>query len=331
MQSASIFPDAVARAGVVIAAVLTAGLAAAQTGEPLAVYRAGADLVVLQVSVSDAQRRHVAGLRAENFTVLDEGVSQPLAVFATSESPLDVMLLIDTSGSMDLQLPVARLAAADLVGSLRSDDRAGLMVFDVGATVAHPLSDKHDGVIAAIRALAPAGATALYEAVYISLHTLSRARRADDDVRRQALVVLTDGADNASRIPFEQALDAARAGDVTIFTIMPDIPPTDAAAAPTLGWRNATIRFEMRRLAEDTGGRTFVTTTPSGLAEVYEQIKNELRTQYWLAYAAGPGPAGYRRVSVRVNDPPGLLARTRAGYNAGPPATDRSNPTARRR
>jgi Ca-activated chloride channel family protein len=330
MRSGSIFPDGCARAGVVLAVVLSVGLSAAQTGDSQAVYRARTDLVVLQVSVSDGQRRHVSGLQAENFTVFDEGVPQPVAVFATSDSPLDVMLLLDTSGSMGLRLPAARRAAADLVGRLRSDDRAGLILFDEGATIAHPLSDRHDSVIKAIRSVSPAGATALYEAVYLGLHTLSRSSRAADGVRRQALVVLTDGADNASRIPFEQALDAARRGDVTIFTIMPAQPP-EAVAMPALSWREATARFELRRLAEDTGGRTFVTQDPTGVGDVYEQIGSELRAQYWLAYPAGPGNHGFRRVSVRVNDPPGLQARTRAGYHAGPRVTALSNPAARSR
>ena len=316
MRSASIFRDGRARAGVVLAVTLSAGLSAAQTNDSQAVYRAGTDIVVLQVSVSDGQRRHVSGLQAENFTVFDEGVPQPVAVFATSESPLDVMLLLDTSGSMGVRLPAATRAAADLVTGLRSDDRAGLILFDVGATIAHPLSDKHDSVIRAIRSVAPAGATALYEAVYLGLHTLSRTGRTGQGVRRRALVVLTDGADNASRIPFEQALEAARSGDVTIFTIMPGLPP-EAGAIPAAAWRDATARFELRRLAEDTGGRTFVTDDSAGVAGVYEQIGAELRTQYWLAYVAGPGNHGFRRVSVRVNDPPGLQARTRTGYNAG--------------
>lgn len=310
--------------------MLSVGLAAAQTGGQPAVYRARTELVVLQVSVSDAQRRHVAGLQAENFTVFDEGVPQPVALFATSDSPLDVLLLLDTSGSMDVRLPVATAAAADLVRTLRHGDRAGLILFDVGATIGHPLSDDHDSVIAAIQGAAPAGATAVYEAVYLALDTLARVRRDSGGVRRQALVVLSDGADNASRIPFEQALDAARRGDVTIFTIMPGRPLSATTVAPPPGWHEATVRFEMRRLAEDTGGRAFVTTDPAGLTDVYEQIGNELRAQYWLAYAAGPDRRGFRRVSVRVNDPRGLLARTRTGYNAGPPAIASSSPTARR-
>ena len=316
MRSDSTFPDRRLSAGIAGVVMLSAGLVAAQITPPPAVYKAGTDLVALQVSVSDGQRRYVTGLQAENFSVFDEGVAQPISVFATSESPLDLMLLIDASGSMDVRLTFARHAATGLVRDLRSGDRAGLILFDTGALIGHPLSDQHDAVIAAIQRVAPGGATALYDAVYLALHTLSRARRPEDSPRRQALIVLSDGQDNASHIPFEQALDAARTGDVTIFTIMPGLVPADPAAALVDRTLDARVRFEMRRFAEDTGGRLFV-TTDAGLADVYAQIGGELRAQYWLGYQASGSRPGFHRVSVRVTAPPGLLARTRSGYNAG--------------
>ena len=314
MRSDSTFRDRRVAAGLAVAVILSAGLAAAQITAPPAVFRAGTDLVALQVSVSDGQRRYVTGLQAENFTVFDEGVAQPIAVFATSDSPLDLMLLMDASGSMDVRLGLARLAATGLVKGLRSGDRAGLILFDTGAVIGHALSDQRDAVIAAIQRVAPGGATALYDAVYLGLHTLARARRPQEGPRRQALVVLSDGQDNASHIPFEQALDAARSGDVTVFTNMPGLAPAEAAAALVDRALDARVRFEMRRLAEDTGGRMFI-TTDAGLADVYAQIGGELRAQYWLGYTAAANRSGFRRVTVRVNEPPGLLARTRSGYN----------------
>ena len=327
MRSDSIFPDRGVQLGLAVALILSVGLAAAQVSSPQGVYRAGTDLVVLQVSVSDAQRRFVSGLQAENFTVLDEGVAQPIALFATSDTPLDLMLLMDASASMDVRLGFAKLAATGLVGSLRSGDRAGLIVFDVGAVIGHALSDQRDAVIAAIHKSYTGGGTALYDAVYLGLHTLKRARRPEEGPRRQALVVLTDGQDNASHISFEQALDAARSGDVTIFMIMPALSPAEAAAAsPASRLLDARVRFEMRRFAEDTGGRMFV-TSDSGLADVYAQIGGELRAQYWLGYTATATRSGFRRVSVRVNEPPGLLARTRTGYNAGRPTAALQHPS----
>jgi VWFA-related protein len=218
---------------------------------------------------------------------------------------------------MDVRLTLARHAATGLVRGLRSGDRAGVILFDTGAVIGHPLSDQHDAVMTAIQRVSPGGATALYDAVYLGLHTLSRARRQEEGPRRQALIVLSDGQDNASHIPFEQALDAARIGDVTIFMIMPGLAPADPAAMVDRAI-DARVRFEMRRLAEDTGGRLFI-TTDAGLADVYAQIGGELRAQYWLGYQARGSRPGFHRVSVRVKEPPGLLARTRSGYNAGRP------------
>ena len=288
---------------------------AAQTESP-STYRAGTDLVVLQVAVTDGQRRFVSGLRAENFSVLEEGAPQRIELFETSDSPLDMMVLIDTSASMYSRIEITKRAAIDLIKTLRPGDRVGLILFNTIVALTRPLSEDRDSVIAGIKTATPIGATAMYESIYLALHQLARVRHAQDGVRRQALVVLSDGLDNASHIPFEQALEAARTGDVTIFTIVPG--EKDTVPMPeSLNWMDRTMRFEMRRLAEDTGGRAFVTTGPAELPAVYEAIGTELREQYWLAYVPTFVQPGFRRVSVRVTDPPGLQARTRAGYSAG--------------
>jgi VWFA-related protein len=304
-----------------VAAAVAAG--AAQTGSP-AVFHAGTDLVVLQVAVTDTQRRFVGGLRAESFSVLEEGLPQRIELFGTSESPLDIMVLIDTSGSMYARLDTTKRAAIDLIKTLRPGDRVGLILFNTVPSLVRPLSEDRDSVMTAIRSATPLGATALYESVYLGLHMLTKARHTQDGVRRQALVVLTDGQDNASHFPFEQTLDAARKGDVTIFTIVPG----EKGAAPLteeMSWLDRTMRFEMRRLAEDTGGRAFFTADTAELPGVYEQIGTELREQYWLAYVPSSGQSGFRRVAVRVLDPPGLQARTRTGYTAGPRVAARAS------
>ena len=308
----------------IVAAAVAVG--AAQTESP-AIYRAGTDLVVLQVAVTDGQRRFVSGLRAENFSVLEEGLPQRIELFETSDAPLDVMVLIDTSASMYARLEMTKKAATDLVKTLRPGDRVGLILFNTTVALTRPLSEDRDSVIAAIRTATPIGSTAMYESIYLALHTLTRARHAQEGVRRQALVVLSDGMDNASHIPFEQALDAARTSDVTIFTIV----PAEKATVPVpeeLNWLDRTMRFEMRRLAEDTGGRAFVTTDPAELPGVYEQIGSELREQYWLAYVPATPQPGFRHVSVRVIDPRGLQARTRAGYTAGSRIASHASPGA---
>ena len=319
MRFGSICPDR--RAAVRIAAAVSlaaiGAVAAAQTTDVPGVYRTRTDLVVLQVTVTD-RHRPVGGLRAENFSVYEEGAPQRIQMFATSDAPLDLMLLLDTSNSMEGRLELAKRAAIDLVGTLRPGDRVGVILFHTTAAFSHPLSDDHDGVLAAIRAAAPSGATAMYDAVYLGLHTLARTRRAQEEVRRQALIVLSDGADNSSRITFDHALDAARAGDATVFTIVPGLPQ-GASSGLTPPWPDGSLRFQLRRLAEDTGGRAFLAIAAGELEDIYEQIGGELRAQYWLAYEPTAIRPGFRRVSVRVTDPPGMQVRTRSGYTAGPP------------
>ena len=316
--------------GAVLGCVLAAAQAAVLPAQapPAATYRARTDLVVLQVAVTDARHRYVPGLRAEDFVVYEDGTPQEIVVFESASAPLDVMLLMDTSGSMGGRLHVAQRAANGLIEMLRPGDRAGLVVFNTAAEFAHPLSEDRDRVAAAVRGTSAEGATALYEAVYLALKALARGQQ-PGDVRRQALVVLSDGADNFSHIPFEYVLEAAGAGDVTIFTI---VLGGSAAASPVGShqrWLDAAARFEMRRLAEDTGGQMFIASAPGELAQVYEKIGNELREQYWLAYAPAKIQAGFRRVSVRVIQPSGLQARTRAGYDASrraPPPPPHATP-----
>jgi VWFA-related protein len=277
-------------------------------------YQSRTDLVVLQVSVVDAQRRFVPGLQREDFSVFEEGARQDVVLFASSAAPLDVVLLIDTSGSMASRLGFVQKAAIDLLRTLRIGDRSGLILFNTVVHLAQPLTEDHDRVAQAVRSAYPSGATALHEAVYIALHELSRARRAGGDVRRQALIVLSDGDDNRSRVPFEHVLEEARAGAVTVFTILPGAPAMTNSVWPGFGSPEANVLFQMRRLADDTGGRAFVGPAASDLAAAYDEIANELREQYWLAYAPTALQSGFRRVSVRVHTRPGVQARTRAGY-----------------
>jgi len=331
MRFASIFPDrrvaqrrALCLAVVAACALGTPWRAAPAAQEPVgtagssSVFRSGTDLVVLQVSVADTRQKFVTGLGVEDFAVFEEGVSQRVALFASGTVPLDVLLLLDTSSSMAGRLGLAQEAAVTLVGALRPDDRAGIILFHDRVEIAHQLSTDRAAAVQSIRAARPGGATALHESIYIGLRELERVRRGGELMRRQAMVVLSDGADNRSHLAGDEVLDAARRSAVTIFTIVPT-PRDEVVVAPwTAG--DGTGVFEMRRLASDTGGRHF---TPAGfedLATIYRDIGSELGEQYWLAYAPSPpSPPGFRRVWVRVANRPDLHTRTRSGYFASAP------------
>ena len=283
---------------------------AAATG-PL--FRSQAELVVLQAVVADPQHGYVADLRQEDFAVYDEGARQDVALFASTEAPLDLVLLIDTSASMDRGLAIVQEAAVNFLRTLRDGDRAAVVLFNHAIRMSSGLTSDRTALESLIRSASAAGATAVHRATYIALRELDRARRTDGPQRRQALVLLSDGADNVSEMGLETVLEEARRSPVTIFAILPAPPGTTRSGLLQPG----PALFDLRQLADETGGRTFVPSRIEDLAGVYDDIAGELTRQYWIAYVPPPASTDeFRRVSVRVETRPGLLVRTRNGYYA---------------
>jgi VWFA-related protein len=205
---------------------------------------------------------------------------------------------------------MVRRAATSFVRTLRPQDRAAIVLFSTRVRMVQGFSDDRSRIEAALQSVMPSGSTALWEAVYISLAEMARAR-GDEAMRRQALVVFTDGDDNASHVSFDDVLEHARAGTVTIYAIMPPAP-----VRPELPKRPASALFAVKRLSETSGGRIFTPQRHDELARAYSEIEEELRHQYWLAYLRPTADEGFRRVSVRILTQPDLRARTRSGYSA---------------
>ena len=291
-------------------ALLVAGVVQAPA-QP--VFRAETNLVALQVTVVDAQQRYVPDLRADDFRVLEEGDPQTIRLFAAAAAvPLDLMLLVDTSASMVGLLSMVRHAALNFVRLLGPDDRAAIVLIKDRAKFAQPLTNDVARLERALSDLPISGGTALYDSLYIALRELSLARRNTDSMRRTALVVLTDGWDTSSRVSFDDVFAEARGSAVAIYSIVPveTAVPYDRPQ-PTINV------FEMRRLAEQSGGRAFRPERLADLSGAYDEILAELRHQYWLAYASPAASRGFRRVSVQIVTNPTMRARTRAGYYAG--------------
>jgi VWFA-related protein len=335
MRSASTCPErrrALAGAALVTLGLFTVPHASAQTGgeprTPAAVFRGQSELVVLQVAVVDQHHRFVPDLQVTDFAVFEEGTQQPVTLFASTAAPLDLMLVLDTSASMRGRMEVARDAALKFIRTLKPGDRASVVLFNNTVHLSHVLTGDIAPLEAAIRDAAPTGATAVHDAVYIALRELARARRTSGQLRRQALVVVSDGDDNMSRMGFRDVLEQAMESAVTIFTIVPS-SPSDTFHIP--GRPPAEGRFDMRKIAQETGGRSFATARIEDLAAVYQEIASELAQQYWLAYAPPPAAkAQFRRVSVRLEARPGLSARTRSGYYVTVPLRGPSTSSERR-
>ena len=162
----------------------------------------------------------------------------------------------------------------------------------------------------AIRSTNADGSTALYNAIYISLKELRKIKaRTEDEIRRQAIVVLSDGDDTSSLMPYEEVLDLAKRSETAIYTI--GLREQRDGARPN--FREA--EFVLKQLAQETGGRSFFPTSVHELPKIYEQISQELATLYSIAYSSkNPVRNGaWRRIVVRIGKP-GMIARTRQGY-----------------
>ena len=198
----------------------------AESGRPpQALFRVETDLVVLQVSVVDPERRFVSDLGVADFGVYEEGERQEVETFVSITAPLDLMVLLDTSSSMAPSLRLVEQAAMNLIHALKQQDRAAVVLFNDSAQLKEPLTSDTRRLESAIRAASARGTTALYEALYLAQHELARARPAGGALRRQAVVILTDGDDTRSRLSFADVLEQARRSPVTIFTITPSPGP----------------------------------------------------------------------------------------------------------
>jgi Ca-activated chloride channel family protein len=240
-----------------------------------------------------------------------------LSFFACDEVPVDVALVLDTSDSMAADLPLVQSAASGLVGTLRASDRGAVVEIKESAGIRQPFTSDRGLIERSIRALSAKGSTALYDGLYVVLREFERERRATRQVRRQALVLLSDGLDTRSHLAFEDVMDLARRVGVNIYVIAlrGDVPLTPRA---TLDGSILQAEYTMGTVARESGGRAFFPKSAHELPAIYTAIARELASQYELGYMpARPGGDGaFRRVAVRVPSQTNALARTRSGYYA---------------
>ena len=300
---------------VLAAAAVALRIAAAQAPQPPQVpFRTGVDLVSLNVTVTDSSARYITDLTQDEFNVFEDGVKQDVTFFNRTNLPIALALLIDTSASMESKLPTAQEAAVGFAKRLRAQDLAEVIDFDSRVVVLASFTNGVSDLEQAIRKTSAGGSTSLYNAVYIALKDLKKVvAKNTEEIRRQALVVLSDGEDTSSLLPFEEVLDLAKRSETAIYAI--GLRSPDGPGAATKGFKEA--EFVLRQFAQETGGRSFFPNQLSDLANVYGQISDELSSQYTVGYTSrNPRRDGsWRRVIVRVNRP-NLTSRTKLGYFA---------------
>jgi len=225
------------------------------------------------------------------------------------QQPIALAILLDTSASMNERLGTAQEAAVGFARRLRKEDAIEVIDFDSQVRILQSFTNDVAALEKAIRGTDVNGSTSLYNAIYISLKELKKAKAASaEEIRRQAIVVLSDGDDTSSLVPYEEVLDLAKRSETAIYAV--GLRP---AGAYRTEFKEA--EFVLKQLAQETGGRAYFVQAASELPKIYEQISEELANQYSLAYSSkNPMRNGaWRRIVVRVAKP-GLTARTRQGY-----------------
>ena len=275
-------------------------------------FRAGVDIVSLTVTVTDGQGRYVTGLGPDDFAVFEDGAKQDVQFFNHSNLPVALSLLLDTSASMEERIGTAQEAAVGFAKRLRPEDLGQLIDFNSRVEVAQGFTNNVAQLEAAIRKTTAGGSTSLYNAIYIALRELKKVRaRTESEVRRQAIVVLSDGEDTSSLVNYEQVLDLSKRSETAIYTI----GLRSKEEVQTKGFREA--EFVLRDLAQQTGGRVFFPSRVEDLAGVYSQISEELASQYLIGYISKNArrDGAWRRVVVQTTRP-SATARAKLGYYA---------------
>jgi VWFA-related protein len=263
------------------------------------VSEANVDAVELYTAVF-AKGRPVTGLSKESFHVLEDGVPQDVQGFeVVTKLPLALGLAIDTSESMDESMKEVQKAATEFLKDLMTPkDRCFFVTFSDAPRLASSFTTDRDRLGQLIGDLKAHGMTALWDALETGLFQFQGIRG------RKAFVVLTDGEDTASKKRYETVLDYARKSGVAVYVIGMNLPVN-----------RQDIRYKMSRLAKETGGAVYHIASARGLAKIYKQIDEELRSQYLLTYIPkSAGKSGkWRKVEVKMAAEE-MTARTIAGY-----------------
>ena len=287
-----------------IAALCAAGLAA--QGQRI---RSGVELVSLNVTVTDGAGKYITDLDEAEFEVFEDGAKQKLTFFSRTQQPISLALLLDTSASMEERMGIAQEAAIGFARQLKKEDQAEVIDFDSQVRILQAFTNEAAILEKAIRQTTSNGSTSLYNAIYISLKELKKLRvAATSDIRRQAIVLLSDGDDTSSLIEFEEVLDLAKRSETAIYAI--------GLRQGELARREfKEAEFVLKQLANETGGRAYFVTDARELPRIYQTIWDELSSQYAIAYSSGnPKRDGaWRRIQVRLLRP-NTAARTKQGY-----------------
>lgn len=274
--------------------------------------RIDSNLVLVPVTVCDPNNRPVRGLEKDHFRVFDDKVEQAVTHFAMEDAPLAVGLVFDTSGSMGPKLRRSRLAAAEFFRQANPEDEFFLVEFNDQPHLEVPLTRDVHEIQNQLTFTASRGRTSLLDAILLALNEMKKSK-----MNRKALLIISDGGDNASRYTETEVRTRVREGDVLIYAIGIFEPYGSRSRSP----EELAGPGLLNDLAEQSGGRHFPVEDLAELPDVAAKIGIELRNRYVLGYSPTDQQRDgrYHHVRVQVVPPrglPPLRAYWRTGYYA---------------
>jgi len=315
--------------------VCLAQLTAQAPGNQEPLIKVDVDLVNVLCSVRDKHGAYVANLTKDDFAIFEDGKPQTIRYFNREKDlALTVGLLVDVSRSQENLIEVERRAAAQFFSSvLGKKDMAFLISFGSEAELLQDFTNSQRllrqaldklHVNAAVAGLQPGPVptmskprgTVLFDAVY-----LASAERLQGEVGRKAVVLITDGVDQGSRVRLEDAIRAAQKADAVIYSIYYVDP---SAYGPRGGWGFTPSDADLKKMSEETGGRLFRIGRKTSLEDAFRQLQEELRNQYAIGYTpTNPAHDGrYRKIEIRMREKDWKV-QARKGYFAATPSEER--------
>ncbi len=264
-------------------------------------------IVVMNATITDASGKAVGGLGQKLFKVFEDGREQEIVSFSAEETPFAAVILLDTSGSMENRVTLARSAAIQFLSGLRTDDNVAIYNFDSKVALVQEFSNSRD-IREQVFDLKAVGMTVLNDAIFKAAEILSKRPE-----KRRAILVLSDGADTMSRRSADKALQAASLAGATIYTV-------DMSAFDDNSRGRVQNQGVLKNFSEKTGGKFIATPGGVAMRDAFKRVAEELGVQYTIAFQpANTSKDGkWRSLELRVARP-GLTIRTRKGYKAPKP------------
>ena len=263
-------------------------------------FKSGTQVVSLFVTVTDPQRRLIPGLTKEDFEVFDNEKPQPLVYFDNSIRPINVVVMLDTSGSMTLTIDLLKQAAEQFLIRLLPEDKARVGAFNDKIQFNARWSNDRDQMITDTKNLDFGNGTRLWDAVGASLGEL---KEIDG---RKVILIFTDGDDTESKTRLGTVLDRARAEEVMIYAIGLESKFLGQTTKPDGG---------LRKIAEETGGGYFELKRATDLASTFTKVAQELHSQYVIGFTPTLLDNKVHKLMVKLKQP-GMTAQARRSYLA---------------